>query len=121
MRLDGSQDDTTGITTWSRWAIQGSVPGGHGGQSRVQFLVWARACLPFQNVWAGSWPTRAVSGVLYMRLDAEHSPPSGAEVINEWNYTPAFRMALWCLQEQLCIVSVMPFLCPYLALYPSPS
>jgi len=43
-------------------------------------------------LYAGSWPTQVVLGVVYVRLDADHSPSSGVEVINEWNYTSAFYM-----------------------------
>jgi hypothetical protein len=49
----------------------------------------------------GSGSTQVVLGVVYMRFEADHSPSSGVEVINEWNYTSAFHMPLWCLQEQL--------------------
>jgi hypothetical protein len=74
---------------------------GHGGQSSVHFLSWARPCFPLQNIQAGLGPNQSVLAVVSMRLEVDHSPPPVVKVISEWNYTSAVRMPLWCSQEQL--------------------
>jgi hypothetical protein len=57
-------------------------------------------------------PAALSPGVKWPGREVDHSPPSNAEVKNEWSYTSTPPIPTWCAQGQLYFCTKHQVICP---------